>query len=171
MPTIKGRGQIPGGRPAGTNRIILSQESVHDTYRIRGKLPEPTVCPECGAVFHKGRWTWAEQPAGANEHRCPACSRIRDQYPAGTITISGPYWASHRDEILNLARNQETAERAEHPLARIMAVEEHPDRVTIATTDFHLPQRIGEALQRAHEGDLKIDYDGKSVVRVTWSRS
>jgi hypothetical protein len=168
--TSKGR-TTANTRTPRQNRQILSQESVHDTYRIRGKLPEPTACPECGAVFHKGRWAWAARPADAHEHRCPACSRIHDKYPAGSITISGPYLAAHRNELLGQARNEETAQRTDHPLSRIMAVEEHPDHVTITTTDLHLPRRIGDALRRAYDGDLTIVHEKKSyLVRVTWTR-
>lgn len=140
-------------------------------YQIREKLPEPTVCPDCGLVFRKGRWTQGARPDRAHEHRCPACSRTRDKYPAGSITISGPFAGSHRAEVLGLARNEEAAERSEHPLARIMAVEEHADHVTITTTDLHLPRRIGEALHRAYDGELTINQEKKSyLVRVTWSR-
>jgi hypothetical protein len=122
-------------------------------------------------VFRKGRWTQAARPADAHEHRCPACSRIRDRFPAGSITISGPFAGSHRAEVLGLARNEERAERGEHPLARIMAVEEHPDQVVITTTDLHLPRRIGEALRRAYDGELTIDQEKQSyLVRVTWTR-
>lgn len=169
--TSKGRTQAAKARGPRKDRQILSQESVQDTYRVRGKLPEPTVCPACRAFLHKGRWTWAAPPPDAHEHPCPACNRIRDKYPAGWITISGPYLASHRAELLNLARNEEKAQRADHPLSRIMAVEEHPDSVTITTTDLHLPRRIGEALRRAHDGELTIDHEKQAyLVRVTWTR-
>jgi len=33
-------------------------EHVHDPYKTRLKLAEPTVCPKCGALFHEGRWRW-----------------------------------------------------------------------------------------------------------------
>lgn len=170
--TSKGRTQATKPRtPRKGLHVVLSQDSRHDTYRLRGKLPEPTVCPECTAVFHKGRWTWGTRPADAHEHPCPACNRIRDKFPAGWITISGPYLASHRVELLGAARNEETAQRADHPLSRIMAVEDHPDRVTITTTDLHLPRRIGEALRRAHNGELTIDHEkGAYLVRVAWTR-
>ena len=38
-------------------REQLLQELVHDSYKAGHKLPEPTRCPECGATFHRGRWT------------------------------------------------------------------------------------------------------------------
>lgn len=156
---------------ARTARRLVSQESVQDTYQMRGKLPEPTVCPACGAVFHRGRWTWGAHPPDAYQHRCPACSRVRDAYPAGSLTLSGPYLASHRDELLRLARNEETAQRGDHPLARIMAVEHSRDHLTITTTDLHLPRRIGEALRRAHGGELTVDHEKRAyLVRVAWTR-
>jgi hypothetical protein len=102
---------------------------------------------------------------------CPACHRLRDKYPAGYVTLSGPYFQSHKTDILNLARNEETAEKAEHALHRIMAIEEHEDDVLITTTDIHLPRRIGEALHRAHHGDLELHYDEDgNLLRVSWKR-
>ncbi len=147
------------------------QESVHDAYRSRGKLPEPTVCPQCGAVFHKGHWTWAERPADAHQEMCPACRQIRDRFPGGSVTLSGPFLGAHREEILNVARNEEAAAKAEHSLRRIMSIEEHPDRVVIATTDTHLPRRIGEALRSAYDGTLDLQYaDEDRFIRVSWTR-
>ncbi|MHA1152712.1 MAG: BCAM0308 family protein [Alphaproteobacteria bacterium] len=149
----------------------LIRERVHDPYKTRLKLPEPSVCPDCGAAFHKGRWTWTPAPEGAKAVRCQACHRIADNYPAGIVTLRGGFLDRHRAEILNLARNQETLEKGEHPLHRIMAVAERSDEVEIATTDIHLPRRIGQALHDAYEGALEIDYDKEGYfVRVAWTR-
>ena len=52
----------------------LLKEYVHDTYKSRGKLPEPTLCPRCGAVYRRGKWTWAPRPARAHQTICPAWS-------------------------------------------------------------------------------------------------
>ncbi|MDD5035907.1 MAG: hypothetical protein PHE55_14250, partial [Methylococcaceae bacterium] len=61
----------------------LLHELVHDPYKSRSKPQEPTVCPDCGAIFHGGRWQWGETPADAHQEPCPACHRIRDKLPAG----------------------------------------------------------------------------------------
>jgi hypothetical protein len=137
----------------------------------KSKLPEPTVCPHCQAVYHEGRWTWIPRPAAAHEEICPACHRIRDHYPAGYLTLSGNYLQEHKTDIINLAHNEEAAEKGEHALHRIMAVEEHDDQVIVTTTDIHLPRRIGEALHRAHRGDLDFHYEDEgNLLRVHWRR-
>jgi len=150
----------------------LIREHVHDPYKTRLKLPEPTVCPECGAVFHKGRWQWAEiTPIDAHEEMCQACHRTRDKYPAGTLTLTGGFVKDHKDEILHLARNQEELEKGEHPLHRIMDIEEKPGQIVVTTTDIHLPRRIGEAVHKAYQGDLDFRYEEEAYfLRVTWTR-
>ncbi|MCX8115706.1 MAG: BCAM0308 family protein [Burkholderiaceae bacterium] len=147
------------------------QEYVHDAYKQQKKLPEPTRCPDCGAVFREGRWQWEVAPAGANEALCPACHRIRDRYPAGYVTLKGEFFAAHREEILRIARNCETREKAEHPLERIMEVEDLEDGVQITTTDAHLARAIGEAVHDAYKGELEVKYSKEeNLVRVYWSR-
>jgi len=157
------------GQPARKDRLI--REQVHDTYKSKRKLPEPTVCPTCRAVFRDGRWQWASPPAGAHAHTCPACQRIHDKYPAGSVHLSGGFFAAHRQEILNLARNEETRAQADHPLKRIMAIEEQSDGVLITTTDPHLARAIGEALHRACNGEMDLQYaEESSAVRISWRR-
>ena len=159
----------PTSRTPQRHRTI--QEYQHDTYKLKGKLKEPAVCPQCGAVFHKGRWTWGARPAQAHEAVCPACHRINDKYPKGMLTLNGPYFTAHREEILGLARNEETKEKKEHPLARIMAIEERPEGTVITATDTHLPRCIGEALHHAYHGEFTFHYDeGEQFIRVNWTR-
>lgn len=153
-------------------RDQIIRERIHDPYRALQKLHEPTVCPQCGAVYHDGRWQWAqERPANAQEAICQACRRINDRYPAGEIILSGRYTKSHLDEILHVARHCESLEKAEHPLNRIMAVEEEPDRIRITTTDVHLPHRIAHALAKAFHGAITTYYDEEGCfARATWHR-
>ena len=148
----------------------LFQEHVHDAYKSKGKLPEPTVCPQCDAVFHAGRWQWSAVPEGAHQETCPACHRIRDHYPAGFLTLQGEFFLAHRDEIMHLAHNYEKRECDDHPLKRIIAVEEKEGKTLVTTTDIHLARGIGEAVHRAYQGELKFHYNPEqNLLRVSWT--
>jgi hypothetical protein len=156
------------GQPRRNRQL---KELVHDPYKSKRKLHEPTICPECFAVYHRGRWQWMDRPPEAHEERCPACTRTRDKYPAGRVTITGPFAEEHRDEILRLARNTEKKAKGEHALDRIMGIQEESDGVVIETTDIHLPRAIGEALRRAYEGQLSFRYnDEEYFLAVSWRR-
>ena len=152
-------------------RDELRDELVHDAYKSGKKLAEPSRCPECGAVYHRGRWTWGEAPAGAAAATCPACHRIKDQFPAGHVALKGEFFAAHRDEILQLVRHRESKERAEHPLQRIIAIEPDADGAQITTTDIHLARNIGDALHSAYKGELEYHYNKEeNLLRVEWRR-
>lgn len=158
-------------RKHGGWREEFRQDEVHDAYKSGKKLPEPTRCPQCGAVFRDGRWQWLPAPEGAHEASCPACRRIRDRLPAGYVTLQGEFFANHRDDILHLARNREAREKAEHPLERIMAIEEVDGGVQITTTDSHLARAIADAVFDAYKGELTVRYAPEdNLVRVRWMR-
>lgn len=150
----------------------LIKERGHDPYEEGRKYPEGTYCPECKAVYHDGRWVWPEGDLPSGEpHLCPACRRIRDDYPAGELILSGSYLPEHREEIINLIKNITTEEERRSPLKRIMAMEESDNAMRITFTDDHLARRVGEALHRAHKGDLEIKYSEESrFLRVFWHR-
>lgn len=155
----------------GRDRDRLIQEHDHDTYKSKRKLPEPTVCPECGAVFHRGRWTWASRPPDAQKTLCPACHRVHDRYPAGYVTLSGEFLRDHSQELLGLVRHVEAREKAEHPLKRIMDIAQENGSTVITTTDIHLARSIGDALFHAYEGKLDYRYAEESnILHVTWER-
>jgi NMD protein affecting ribosome stability and mRNA decay len=156
---------LQGRRNAGR----AQSDHILDPYQSQQKLQEPTACQQCGAVYHHGRWQWGQEPAGAQQDLCPACRRINDRLPAGSVTLHGEWARQHKDEFLGLARNEEVAEKGEHPLNRIIGVEETADGLVISTTDIHLPRRIGEALRRAFDGELDMHFDDAAYfVRVDW---
>ncbi|MDE2580465.1 MAG: hypothetical protein KGL52_02405 [Rhodospirillales bacterium] len=160
------------GPTAGPRRGGRAQDrTVTDPYKRAGKLAEPTVCPQCGAVYRQGRWQWGEPPAGAHKDLCQACHRINDGFPAGEVVLTGRFLAAHQAELLTVIRRQEEIEKPEHPFNRIMNVAAAADRITVTTTDIHLPRRIGEALARAYDGTLDFKYDEDGYfLHVDWRR-
>lgn len=160
---------------AGTalpRRDRLLHEMIHDPYKTRSKLPEPTFCPVCQAIYSQGRWQWSDTRSfDAHEEMCPAWHRTKDDYPAGVLTLSGRFMETDRQSLINLARHQEKLENAEHPLHRIMRIEEHPGSIVIRTTDIHLPWRIADALHHAFKGRLDVHYDEEGYYfRGHWHR-
>lgn len=145
---------------------------VPDPYLPAEKLSEPAVCIGCGAVYQKGRWHWAlKAPKGAGRETCQACRRIEDDFPAGAVTLRGAWVRAHLREVLALARGQEHAEMKDHPLRRIMSVDDRRNSVVIRTTDLELPARIGRALARAWKGELDLRRDENAYfLSVSWRR-
>jgi NMD protein affecting ribosome stability and mRNA decay len=121
----------------GTRRDRTVQEYQHDTYKQQGKPKEPTVCSGCGALFHRGRWTWGFAPIGAKSSTCPACHRARDKYPKGLVTITGNFKEEQREQVQGVIRNAEAREMKEHPLSRIMGIERRPEACDF--DDGHAP--------------------------------
>lgn len=153
----------PGRHPGALDELS------HDPYHERDKLPDPAVCSDCGAVYHQGRWQWITPPAHALQAKCAACRRINEKLPAGYVSIEGEFSREHRDEVISFARNLEAREKEEHPLQRIMAIDEQGDQLTITTTGIHLAQYIGESLQDAYKGELEFQYNKeKYLLRVHW---
>lgn len=159
--------------PAG--RQPRPPRRIHDEARegASDKLPEIAGCPQCGASYRNGRWTWKTPPAGAYEHVCPACQRIADDYPAGRVQLAGRFVAAHRDELVGLLRHVEERERGEHPLKRIIRIRDEDEGLVVTVTDSKLADALGRALQSAYEGKLEHPPTARepgNLFRVHWTR-
>lgn len=153
--------------------VQLFGDFEHDPYRLREKLVEPSICQDCGALYKEGRWRWKKDvnDGSAKRTRCTACMRLLENMPAGYVTIEGAFAYKIRGELLSMIHHLEAHEKSEHPLQRIMDIEEAEDRLLITTTDVHLAHGIGEALRNAYKGKLAFHYSkDKYVLRVQWQR-
>lgn len=162
------------GKNSATNRQDrFIKEKIHDPYMTRNKPKEPTVCSDCKVVFTGGRWQWqSDIPENGYTDTCPACQRIREDMPAGILTLSGDFFKNHREEMVNLIENKVERQNSDHPMKRLMRIEDQDDGTTVVTfTDTHLPRGVGQAIESAYDGNLEIQYTEEAgIVRVYWER-
>ncbi len=147
---------------------------LENPYGSLEKYPDDTVCPDCGAVFVKGKWKWAKPPGGtkAVSKVCPACRQIKDDYAGGILTLSGSFLNAHREDVLNRVRNLETSQKKEHPLERIMGIVDKGEEIEIRATSEHLVARMGKALKADFSGELELSYGREeNFARAHWRRN
>jgi hypothetical protein len=138
-----------------------------DPYALDAKLAEPAACSRCGASYHDGHWQWQPAAAGAKAVLCPACRRIEDGIPAGYLTIDDVPAGDRRDELLRLIEHHEARARNEHPLERVIAIEQTPERVVVTTTDIHLARGLATAVKAALGGSMRLRYSkGEKLLRA-----
>jgi NMD protein affecting ribosome stability and mRNA decay len=143
-----------------------------DVYQPKRGLPEAALCKGCGLVYHNKRWQIESLHAATScEVLCPACQRTEDHNPAGVVTLSGPYLASHKDEILNTIKNEEAKSRQKNPTGRIMEIKEEGGQITVTTTEDKLAQKLGREVYKSQKGELHYNWShDQSMVRVEWMR-
>lgn len=151
--------------------LEIYENEGHDPYQSHGKLADPSACPDCSAVYNAGQWQWISVPSHAQHTKCPACRRIHDKIPAGYVAIAGEFVQTHFDELMNLIQTMATNEKAEHPMQRLMSIENQDTGALITTTSIRLARHIGEALHKAYKGQLDFKYnEAEHLLRVRWER-
>jgi hypothetical protein len=156
----------------GLRRDMQPQAHTDDSYHAPKRLKAATHCGSCGATYEDGRWTWRAAPGDAKQLQCPACKRTQDHAPAGELVLRGGYLNGHRADILALLNHQAGDESKQHPLERIMEIDDGDSEVTVRTTGVHLLRRLGKAMLRAHHGELTLHFpDGEGVLRGEWTRA
>ena len=160
------------GGPSGRGESRRPPNPRHrDNYPHDAKAEKASVCSECGLVLHGGRWTRGAPPTtDVGSRLCPACERVRDRYPAGTISVPSTFLAA-RDEVLGMIRNTEKAESEEHPLERVMDVEDAAGGgLLVTTTGVHVARAIAAKLERRFHSQARFHYsDGDRTVSVDWA--
>ncbi|HUL96592.1 MAG TPA: hypothetical protein VLT89_11300 [Usitatibacter sp.] len=96
-------------------------------------------------------------------------ARHRHHLAGGIVTLGGPYFAEHRDEILNVVKAREAHHHADDPAKKILAIEAADDGVVVSTTEAHLARAIAHALHDAFKGTVEIT-QGDKPFRADWRR-
>ena len=146
-----------------------------DSYLPRGASRSVSVCESCHAVYRNKRWYAEGGVAVMTDVRttvCPACLKIRDNFPGGIVTLRGAYVLPHKDDLMQLIRKEESRAHGLNPLERIMSVKENGfGSLVVSTTNEKLAQRIGRAVRKAFHGEVtyQFSHDNK-LARVEWVR-
>ncbi len=134
------------------------------------------VCEGCQAVYRNKRWYRDNTALAAGEKAvqtvCPACLKIRDNFPGGIVTLKGGFVLAHKHDLMNLVRNEEERARGFNPLERVMSIKENgKGSIVITTTNEKLAQRLGRAINRAFNGAVSYQWSHENkLVRVDWVR-
>lgn len=142
-----------------------------DPYRT--DFPNYSYCTECKIAYIDKHWKLnADTKLLKNPIICPACRKIKDGYFQGILQLKGEFVKKHKDEIMNLLKNEEQKQRTKNSLSRIGKIEEQNGTTTIYTTDDRLAYRLGKAVFQAYKGDLAIKWsEGNIFTRVYWERN
>ena len=163
----------------GPVRIRRNLQQFGDPYLPELSPEEIAVCRGCHATFRRRHWVLDEtlygQVMAQPDTRlitCPACRKIHDSYFEGEITLApGPFLSAHREEILNLIRNEEKRAKGLNPLGRIIRITEESGKIVVKTTNEKLAQRIGRELEKANQGNTNYRWSKDTkCLRVTWTR-
>ena len=150
-----------------------------DPYLREVDYKDPNICPSCKALYHNKRWQFSDSlehqirlKGNYEEKMCPACRKIKDNYPMGLVFISGNFIDQHKDEILSTVKSEEKRAIDKNPLERIMDIErENENHYRIETTTDTLAQRIGKILHNSYKGEVEYKFsEGQKVLQVFWSR-
>jgi len=165
------------GEPVHIRRNV---ESNSDPYILDEQLAENSVCKRCGDVYMAGRWYNPDQLPTKPEHApsgephmviCPACRKYSDKLPGGVLRLSGKFLSEHKEEIMNLIRNEATKAQSINPLERVISVTSSDDALEVTTTNEKLAQRIGRALYKAYDGEIEYKWsEDTKLARVNWHR-
>ncbi len=146
-----------------------------DSYLPRGSQGA-AVCEGCHAVYQNKRWyvngDCLKEGTATITVVCPACLKIRDDFPGGIVTLQGDYVLPHKHDLIRLIKNEEERARGYNPLERVMSIKENGrGSLVVSTTNEKLAQRLGRAIQKAFHGEVtyRWSHDNK-LVRVNWAR-
>ena len=102
-----------GADAVGRYRDRIFDDPRHDPYQSTHKYADSTRCPDCGAWCLAGRWQNGPSDRTGPSARCPACRRIADGMPAGTLELDNPV-SPHSGATL-------TIESASSPMPQIIS--------------------------------------------------
>lgn len=147
-----------------------------DPYEMFKAPKGPVICRTCKAIYANKRWRIdsdeARKLAASRDTQkivCPACQKIKDDYPEGIVTLTWSDLREHETEIRGLIANVEERALSVNPLERVIKITRLKKDLEVKTTNDRLAQRIGRELVRAYKGKAEYKWAHRDMlVRVIW---
>ena len=128
-------------------------EDFEDPYIPEESYAGTVICRTRHAVHQNERWSldpkiYEErgEDRGGSIHHLPRLPEAPRPATGGIVTLSSDFIPEHRQEILNLIRNEDERARNVNPLERVMEIEEDTNEIVVTTTNEKLAQRWVSAL-------------------------
>lgn len=170
------------GTPRAMRRVTVGQSQdwrfPKTAYQAVEDRPGTLVCPRCRAISLQKRWFLDDalydklrRDPEAQLVRCPGCERVERGIYEGRVVLRGDWIVDHKDEVINLIKNQESEARQTNPFSRIGVIKDQGNQLELYVTTQWLAVRIGKELRKAHKGELQIDHlPQQKFSLVTWHR-
>jgi hypothetical protein len=133
-----------------------------DPYAMLKAPKGRAVCQNCRAIYANKRWYFDDGEARTlmasprtQKLVCPACQKIRDDYPEGIVTLKWSDLREHEAEIRGLIGNVEARALSVNPLERVMKIVRRRKDLEVQTTNDRLAQRIGRELEKTRWASSK----------------
>lgn len=134
------------------------------------------MCPGCGAVYVKRRWSHSPQARALASARtepvavriCAACRQRTSGVPHGFVHIDGEFFPLHRVEMEQLLHNEVERACDDNPLHQILGWEDLGGSLLISTATEHLAQRLGHALAKAYDGEVHYGFSHENKLAHVW---
>jgi hypothetical protein len=160
----------------GQNRRGVVDEKGSPSVGRAGRLPEPSVCDRCGAVYARRSWRVDRVLSSELLERvswtvCPACAQHRSGVAYGRLVMSGTFVAEHEEEIRRRIANVEKRARCTQPERRVLSVDHEGDALVVLTTSQKLAHRIASELKKTFGGRVRFAWATRDgALNATWTR-
>ncbi len=157
------------------NRRGTRPEKLHPAEAATRRLPEPTVCERCGAVFHRRTWRIDRTPSQAALARarwrvCPGCKQQAAGEWYGRVRLRGAFVGAHEAELRRRIDNVAARAQSMQPMRRVVSIDRTEDGLEVLTTSQKLAHRIVHELRKTFRGRASYTWTDDRTLDAVWER-
>jgi hypothetical protein len=140
-----------------------------------GRLPEPSACERCGAIFSRRSWRRDRRIDAGLLARvkwtiCPGCRQAGEGVGFGRVLIRGAFAAANDDLIRRRIRNIAARATATQPERRISSLDRQADVLEVITTSQKLAHRIVSEMRKLFRGRARYAWSDDGTLFAAWER-